>query len=99
MDDKLETTSNPSQMKEIKIGEELVLKKDWARDEDYLILHIEEDGLYHFNNRVEVYDVDFEHMGYVDDSTRLEAGTYYLIYSHNAITEINQEVSIVITKK
>ncbi|MDE6047384.1 MAG: hypothetical protein K2F56_02015, partial [Anaeroplasmataceae bacterium] len=99
VNDKLETTSNPNQMKEIQIGEELVLKKDWARDEDYLILHIQEDGIYQFNHMIEVYDEDFRYMTFAYDSTRLMAGKYYLIYPHDSSTEINQEVPILITKK
>ncbi|MDE6241811.1 MAG: hypothetical protein K2M08_05290 [Anaeroplasmataceae bacterium] len=99
VNDTLETTSNPNQMKEIKIGEELILKKDWARDEDYLILHVEEDGIYHFNDMIEIYNEDFRYVKLGYDSTSLNAGTYYLIYLHDSSAEINQEVSILITKK
>ncbi|MDE7384546.1 MAG: hypothetical protein K2M84_02185 [Anaeroplasmataceae bacterium] len=99
VNDTLETTSNPNQMKEIQIGQELMLKKDWSRDEDFLILHIQEDGFYNFNHMVEVYDEDFRYMTFAYGSTRLMAGKYYLIYPHDPSTEINQEVPILIIKK
>lgn len=104
VNDTLETTSNPNQMKEIQVGQELMLKKDWASDQDYLILYIQEDGFYSFNHMVMVYDENFIFMSIVYDSTvydsaRLMAGKYYLVLSHDSSTEINQEVPILITKK
>lgn len=99
--DKLETTPNPSQMKEIKVGQELVLRKDWDYDVDYLILHIEEDGWYQFNKVLDIYDTDFRYLTftYLFDANMLNAGTYYLIYSHYGYyAEESNEVSILITK-
>lgn len=96
--DKLETASALSQMKEIKIGQKLVLKKEWKNDQEYLILNIQEEGIYRFNQEVCLYNDEFNIITYTKDIT-LNAGTYYICYSYPYDSKINQETSIVVNKE
>ncbi|MDE6583817.1 MAG: hypothetical protein K2K15_00280, partial [Anaeroplasmataceae bacterium] len=83
VEDELDTVLDFDNMTELRIGEDLVFKRDWDYDVEYLVLNITEEGDYQFNQQLTIFNEDFNRLftTYTYEPAHLKPGKYYLIFS------------------